>query len=363
MLTRMQQHYAEMCEALCSILDRHADDNAPEKEIYIRDILGAVAEYEKWEDHEKRKLHGVSSQENEVFAFVKALCPDAEQSNRTVLGGKELDVFVPSRNIAIEVNGVYWHCDKRKDKKYHYNKWLKCKEQGINLIQITDIEWDNNREKFERILRCALKVGDNEVLNAEDCEVVQLKSSECEEFHNKYNPMGYAANEANFALIHNSKIVAIVSFGFGKNSRGVGRASGAVKAAWELSRFSASHQIVGAAAKLFKAFVEKYQPEEVRAFGSNDYFFSDIYEGMGFAQESVSVGYRVYHHSLGLMPRQKWQRRNIPKRLKELGKEELNFNPDKTVDERTEFQMEDLVGALRIWDSGKIRWTWKPKNH
>ena len=134
MLTRMQQHYTEMCEALCNILNRHADDNAPEKEIYIRDILGAVAEYEKWEDHEKRKLHGVSSQENEVFAFVKALCPDAEQSNRTVLGGKELDVFVPSRNIAVEVNGVYWHCDKRKDKKYHYNKWLKCKEQGINLI-------------------------------------------------------------------------------------------------------------------------------------------------------------------------------------------------------------------------------------
>lgn len=47
MLTRMQQHYAEMCEALCNILNRHADDNAPEKEIYIRDILGAVAEYEK----------------------------------------------------------------------------------------------------------------------------------------------------------------------------------------------------------------------------------------------------------------------------------------------------------------------------
>lgn len=63
------------------------------------------------------------------------------------------------------------------------------------------------------------------------------------------------------------------------------------------------------------------------------------------------------------MQRQKWQRRNIPKRLEELGKEELNFNPDKTVDERTEFQMEDLVGALRIWDSGKVRWTWKPENN
>lgn len=201
------------------------------------------------------------------------------------------------------------------------------------------------------------------MLNAEDCEVVQLKSSECEEFHNKYNPMGYAVNEANFALVHSGKIVAIVSFGFGKNSRGAGRVSGAVKAAWELSRFSASHQIVGAAAKLFKAFVDKYQPEEVRASGSNDYFFSDIYEEMGFVQENVSVGYRVYHHSLGLMQRQKWQRRNIPKRLKELGKEELNFNPDKTVDERTEFQMEDLVGALRIWDSGKVRWTWKPENN
>ena len=35
---------------------------------------------------------------------------------------KELDIFIPEHNLAIEINGIYRHSDKFKDEKYHINK-------------------------------------------------------------------------------------------------------------------------------------------------------------------------------------------------------------------------------------------------
>ena len=41
-----------------------------------------------------------------------------ETNNRTVLSGKELDIYIPSKKKAIECNGVYWH--SMYDSKYNY---------------------------------------------------------------------------------------------------------------------------------------------------------------------------------------------------------------------------------------------------
>lgn len=305
-------------------------------------------------------VHHVSSVEVEMFEFVKAFCPDAVQSDRTVLEGKELDIFIPSKHLAIEVNGIWWHNDKQRDKRYHFNKFLTCKEKGIRLIQITDYEWNKDRVKFEKLLKHALGVESDRKVNARQCEVIELSSSECKDFYNTYHLQGYAANPVNIALkTKDGEIVAIMSFGFGKTTRGAGRVSGASEAVWELSRFATACAVRGGASRLFKAFVRGYNPESVRSFSMNDWFSGGVYESLGFTPEYVAPDYRVFHPKSGLRPKPHWQRRNIPKRLKEIGREDIDFNPDKAIDPRTEFQIEDLVGALRIWDSGKIRWTWR----
>ena len=55
-------------------------------------------------------------------------------NDRTVLGGKELDVYLPDLNVAFEYNGLYWHSNKHKDKFYHRDKTLNCYKKGIKLI-------------------------------------------------------------------------------------------------------------------------------------------------------------------------------------------------------------------------------------
>lgn len=305
-------------------------------------------------------VHHISSQEIECFEFIKQFCPDAVQSDRTVLEGKELDIYIPSKHLAVEINGIYWHNDKQKDKRYHFNKFVACKEKGVRLIQITDYEWNKDRVKFEKLLKHAMGVDSGRRVNARQCEVVELAASECKDFYNTYHPQGHASNPVNMALkTKDGEIVAIMSFGFGKTTRGAGRVSGASEAVWELSRFATSCVVRGGASRLFKAFVRGYNPKQVRSFSMNDWFSGGVYEALGFTPEYVAPDYRVFHPKNGLRPKPHWQRRNIPKRLEEIGREDINFNPDKSIDPRTEFQIEDLAGALRIWDSGKIRWTWR----
>lgn len=302
----------------------------------------------------------ISSYEQECYEFIKQFCPDAVQSDRTVLEGKELDIFIPSKHLAVEINGIWWHNDKQKDKRYHFNKFVACKEKGIRLIQITDYEWNRDRVKFEKLIKHALGVESSRKINARQCEVVELSSSECKDFYDTHHPQGYAVNPVNMALkTKEGEIVAIMSFGFGKTTRGAGRASGASEAVWELSRFATSCVVRGGASRLFKAFVRTRNPEIVRSFSMNDWFSGGVYDVLGFTPEYVAPDYRVFQPKSGLRPKSHWQRRHMPKRLKEIGRDDINFNPDKSIDPRTEFQIEDLVGALRIWDSGKIRWTWR----
>jgi len=66
---------------------------------------------------------------------------EIEQSNRKILEGQEIDLFLSEANLWIEINWLYWHNDsKLKDKNYHLNKTNKAKEKGIQLVHIFDDE-------------------------------------------------------------------------------------------------------------------------------------------------------------------------------------------------------------------------------
>lgn len=83
----------------------------------------------------------------ELDLFSKLDFFDKVQSDRKILNGKELDILIPSKNLAIEFNGLYWHSEKMgKDKKYHIGKTEKCLEHGINLVHVFENVWDINNE-------------------------------------------------------------------------------------------------------------------------------------------------------------------------------------------------------------------------
>jgi len=82
-----------------------------------------------------------SSYEKELYAFIKELGIQCYTSNRKIIYPLELDIYIPKKNIAIEIDGLYWHSEAQgKDKNYHLNKTNLCEKQDIQLIHIFEDE-------------------------------------------------------------------------------------------------------------------------------------------------------------------------------------------------------------------------------
>ncbi len=89
----------------------------------------------------KCSLSGPSKSEIEILEYLDSISITAETSNRKILNGLELDIYIPEHNIAIEFNGLYWHSNKFKSNTYHLNKTELCEKQAIQLIHIFENEW------------------------------------------------------------------------------------------------------------------------------------------------------------------------------------------------------------------------------
>ncbi len=85
---------------------------------------------------------GPSKGEQEIVKYLKLIgITGIQQSNRGILKQLELDIYIPSHNIAIEYDGLYWHSNKFKPNNYHLNKTELCEKKGIQLIHIFENEW------------------------------------------------------------------------------------------------------------------------------------------------------------------------------------------------------------------------------
>jgi len=156
------------------------------------------------------KLGGrVSLGEQEVFEFVRAICPDARQSERKVLGGKmEIDIFVPSLNLGIEFNGLVYHSTRfGKDVRYHQQKTELAAGLGVRLVHIWEDEWREKRSVVEGYLRRLLGVPARKI-GARSCEIVPTTGADQRAFLEANHLQGFRSGKG-FAMLHAGEVVAV----------------------------------------------------------------------------------------------------------------------------------------------------------
>jgi len=143
-----------------------------------------------------------SSQEKEIAEFIKAKIPDIiiERNRRGVIGKKEMDIFLPERNIGIEYNGLYWHSEKDLVNDYHKQKYLEAKKNGIRLIQIFGDEWEEKRDVVESIILNALGSSEKSY-DARKCTVVKCCSENKTKFEEFFASNHIAGNVRFFSAI------------------------------------------------------------------------------------------------------------------------------------------------------------------
>ena len=303
--------------------------------------------------------HMKSGGEAEVFAFLSNLTK-TEARNRTILKPKELDIYLPDHKLAIEYCGEFWHShgdaeSERKDKRKHIEKHKLCKEQGVRLITLWESEWKEHNYAVRRLLRNAVGKSKGKLM-ARKCELRKVTNAEARDFYDRYHPQGGAGHGEHYALFWKGKMVACMRFVLGANDRG----AGAANRVWTLGRYATRITVAGAASRLFKAFVAEVNPPEVKSFSDNRFFDGGMYEQLGFAlEEAVGEDYQVWSPKIGLRPKSHYQRRQLPKRMKEHGYVDA-FDP--ATDPRTEAEMTYLMGCRRLYDCGKKRWVWTPKD-
>ncbi len=288
--------------------------------------------------HELRVPY-TSTFEDEIVYFLNELGITNIIRNKRTIIGKELDIFLPDYNLAIEYNGIYWHHDQvpHVTKTYHRDKFILCEEKGIELFTIFSDSWETKKEIWKNKIKS--KIGKSKKIYARKTSIKRIDPKDTKELLDNNHIQGYCVSEIAYGLFDNDELVAAMTFS--KPRQGIGKKR---ENAYELVRFVSKKTVVGGASKLLKYFIKEYSPELVYSYSDNQYSVGNLYKILGFSLENnTSIGYRYYDP----VNKKMYHRYNFTKyKLVDMG-----YDKDKT-----EKEIMDELGYLRIWDCGSKTW-------
>ena len=151
---------------------------------------------------------------------------DYEVNNRSILGNREIDLFVPSRRLGIEVNGLYCHSISSKDThttvkgdpNYHREKYQRCRDEGITLLQFTDQEIIERTDVVRSMIQHNL--GKSRRIHARKCVVVDVTSYRATEFCNRNHIRGYVNSSIRLGLEYEGELVSLLLVSKSRFERG-----------------------------------------------------------------------------------------------------------------------------------------------
>ena len=123
--------------------------------------------------------HGLPKQWSNVSSHERAIQTALVESgiafihsDRKTIKPYEIDIYVPSVNLGIEFNGIYWHSEQFKIKTYHADKYQLALSKGVRLIQIFEDEWISSQhtvlEKISSLISEVKKLSPGETVEVDN---------------------------------------------------------------------------------------------------------------------------------------------------------------------------------------------------
>jgi hypothetical protein len=273
-----------------------------------------------------------SKPEYAILEWVRQYYPEARAA---AANGRQIDVLIPSLNLAIEYNGLWWHCDScqaPKTKKYHIEKQRALKEKGIRTIFIWENEWEGRQEQAKNLLLAAMKIPTVR-LGARKCEFREIGHKQALVFiHENHIQPIKKKQKISLGCFHEGTLVAVATFGLHhRNSKEIA-----------LTRFCClpGYHIAGALSKFSKmAFAH---------FGKPLVSWADLMksEGTGY----VAAGWKV-----DKILKPDYFYIDTKHSCKIVSKQSRRKSSAKTPEGMTEAEHAKLDGLARCWDCGKIK--------
>lgn len=161
-----------------------------------------------------------SKGEYDISTYIQSNCNNIEcfHNKRDIIDGRELDLYFPSKNIAIEYCGLIWHATKPTgiggsgyDEDYHINKYLKCKDKNIMLITIYEDEWARleNRENIKN--RLLTYFGKGIIADIRQCIIDEIDISDFDNFlldNTYFNQIKFTKF---YSMIFNERLIGVIA--------------------------------------------------------------------------------------------------------------------------------------------------------
>lgn len=302
-------------------------DIASELSVYY----STVAEYCKKFDFEIRQTSNYSLCEKEISAYVNSLGVSCVENDWSVLGTKEIDILIPSKKLGIEVNGLFWHSSvTNENSNRHLEKTKLAQSAGIDLLHITDYEWNNKTDIIKNIINA--KLGINTTVYARQCSIVTVSTAQEKQFLDSYHLQGYVPSTMCYGLMHNNTLVMLVSVGKSRYSK---------LAEYEVLRVCSTKGItvVGGISKLMKQFAHL---GAIVTYCDRSKSLGNGYIKSGFTYVNETGPGYFWTNGNDVISRYKSQKSNLAKWL-------TTYNPALS-------ESENMVAAnyKRYWDCGNL---------
>jgi predicted DNA-binding protein YlxM (UPF0122 family) len=276
-----------------------------------------------------------SKAETEIVEFIKTLGIDNIQTgNTTILGDRELDIYLPDYKIAIEYNGLFYHNDTQKEPKYHLQKTLDCQKQRIFLLHVFEDEWKYKQPIVKSIFMA--KLGKSKRIYARKTTIKIIDTQTKDVFLTENHLQGTDRSKVKLGLYKDDILYAVMTFCKPRFCK---------KSDWELSRYACKENwtVVGGFSKLFKhAMIKCDVTGTIVSYSDKRWSQGNVYATNGFVNTKVNPQtYSYFDPKKGI-------------RLNRMFLQKKYF-PD-LKDTHTETDIANLKGYSRIYDCGTLTW-------
>ena len=280
--------------------------------------------------------HSLSKGEAEIAEYLRSLDLDVEQRVRP-LGSWELDIVVPSKKVAIEFCGLYWHGEDHKDRMYHQDKMKKAEALGYRLVTVFCDEWRDSPKKV--LAHLDMIAGRVQKIGARKCQVRTITWTQAKEFLNEYHMQGAGRPAAHcYGLFSGDTLLEVATWGTDRYT-----SSGAS----ELLRLcsKAGWVVVGGLSRLVKRFQSDTGATSLMTYADLRWGTGLSYQKAGFSPAGFTDPGYFWAKGLKRWSRVKFQKHKLSGLLEK-------FDASKSEVENCRDN-----GYWRVYDCGHSKWT------
>ena len=290
--------------------------------------------------------NNVSALEKEIGEYIESITESKIEFNtRNIITPNELDIYLPDKKIAIEINGNYWHSELYKSRNYHIDKTVAYVQQGIRLIHIFEYEWADNisRKRIQAYLYDII-YNNKTTVYARNTTVKEISADEYKDFTNINHLQGSANATIRLGMFNGSELIGIMSFSkprFNENYQ------------YELVRlcWKSTIRVIGGAEKLFKFFTLAYKPKSIITYCDLSKFTGEVYKGLGFRDLGLTESNYIW---IGA------DNKTVVSRYKSQKSKLLQLGIGTS--EQTESEIMHKLGYRKVYDCGNAKFEWVSNN-